>query len=110
MFILFINNLYKFALLLQISNVIKLDIEIIYCCLDHLNIDNIIKLISIFTEIEIPNSISKFFYKTFVLAKQVKYILKDPAIRVLLPKKRIYISLVNPITFIVYNNFKYSLF
>lgn len=90
-FILSTNNLYKFVLLLQILNIIKWDIKIIHCCLGHLNVDNIIKLISIFIEIKMFNSILKFFCKIGILAKQIKHILKNPAIRALLSWKKKYI-------------------
>ncbi len=60
-FILSTNDSYEFALLLQISNVTKPDLETIYRRLGHLNVNSIIKLISMSTGIEMPNSISKFF-------------------------------------------------
>lgn len=109
LFIFFINNLYEFALFSQILNIIKLDIEIIHCCLGHLNVDSIIKLISMSTGIEIPNSISKFFYEIYVLIKQAKHISKNPAIRTLLSRKRIYTNLVGPIILIRYNGSNYGL-
>ncbi len=56
-----------------------------------------------------PNSISKFFYETFVLAKQAKHISKSPATRALLPEKRINTDLVGPITPIGYDSSKYGL-
>lgn len=94
----------------QFFNIIKSNIKIIYCYLSHLDIDIIIKLISIFTKIKMPNSILKFFYKIYIFIKQIKYILKSPVIRVLLFKKKIYIDLVRLIIFIRYNGSKYNLF
>ena len=109
LFILFTNDLYEFALLLQILNVTKPDLKTIHCRLDHLNVDSIIKLISMPTGIEMPNSISKFFYEICVLAKQAKHISKCPAIRALLPGKRIYTDLVGPIIPMGYDGSKYGL-
>lgn len=109
LFILSTNDLCEFALLSQILNVTKSDIKTIYHCLGHLNVDSIINLISIFTRIEMLNSISKFFCKTCVLAKQAKHILKNPATKALFPGKRIYTDLIGPITFIGYDGSKYSL-
>ena len=45
-----------------------------------------------------------------MLAKQIKYISTNSTTRALLPKERIHIDLVKPITFIRYNNSKYSIF
>lgn len=109
LFIFSTNNLYEFALLSQISNVVKSDIETIHRRLGHLKVDNIIKLISMSTGIEMPNSISKFFCETCVLAKQAKNISKGPAIRALLPEKRIHTDLVGSITLIGYDDSKYGL-
>ena len=103
------NDWYEFALLSQIANVTKPDIKIIYCCLGHSNVDSIIKLISMSTGIEMPNSISKFFCKICMLAKQAKHISKDPATKALLPGERIYTDLVGPITPIRYDGSKYGL-
>ncbi len=108
-FILSTNNLYEFALLSQISNVTKPDLETIHRRLGHLNVDSIIKLISMSTGIEMPKSISKFFCETCVLAKQAKHISKSPATRALLPGERINTDLVGPITPIGYDGFKYGL-
>lgn len=109
LFILFTNDLYEFTLLSQISNVTKPDIEIIYRRLNHLNIDSIIKLISISTGIEMPNNISKFFCETYMLAKQAKHISKDLAIKVLFRGERIHTDLVRSITSIRYNGSMYGL-
>ncbi len=81
LFILSTNDSYELGLLSQISNFTKPDLEIIHRRLGHLNVDSIIKLISMFTGIEMPNSISKFFCETFVIAKQAKHISKGLATR-----------------------------
>lgn len=94
----------------QFFNITKSNIKIIYYYLSHLDIDTIIKLIFIFTKIKIPNSILKFFYKIYIFIKQIKYILKSPAIRILLFRKKIYIDLVRLIILIRYNSSKYNLF
>ena len=109
LFIFSTNDSYEFALFSQISNVTKPDIKTIHRCLGHLNVDGIIKLISMSTKIEMPNNISKFFCKTCVLAKQAKHISKSLAIRVLLPRERIHIDLVGSITSIEYDGSKYDL-
>ena len=110
LFILSTNDLYEFALLSQISNVTKPDIETIRCRLSHLNVNSIIKLISMSTRMEMLNSISKFFYKICVFVTQAKHISKNPITKTLLPEKRIYTDLVGPITSIGYNGSNYDLF
>lgn len=83
--------------------------ETIHYYLDNLNIDSIIKLISISIEIEIPNNILKFFCEIYILAKQVKYISNAPTIKALLPEKRIYTDLIGLFIPIGYDNSKYGL-
>lgn len=51
-----------------------------------------------------------FFYETYMLAKQAKYILKNFAIKALFFEEKIYINLVRLIIPIKYNDFKYGLF
>lgn len=57
-----------------------------------------------------PDSITKFFCKTCILAKQVKHIAKSPATRALIPGEVIYTDLVRLITPTGYDGFKYDLF
>ena len=109
LFILSINNLYEFALLSQISNVIKPGLETIRRRLGQLNVDSIIKLISMNTGIEMPHKISKFFCERYVLAKQAKHISKSPATKGLLPGVRIHTDLVGPIVSVGYDGSKYGL-
>ncbi len=94
LFILFTNDSYEFALLSQISNVTKPDMETIHCRLGHLNVDSIIKLIAMSTGIEMPNSMTKFFCEIYVFANQAKYISKGPATTALFPGEKIYTHLV----------------
>lgn len=68
-FIFITSNLYKFTLFLQIFNIKKSNIQILYYCLGHLYIDNIIKLILISNDLKILESIIKLFYKIYIFAK-----------------------------------------
>ena len=63
------SDLNKFVLLLQTSTIEKLNIQILYCCLGHLNFDNIIQLIFMLSGLKMFESMNKFFYKTCLLAK-----------------------------------------
>ena len=61
------------------------------------------------TRLEMPNSITKFFWEICVFAKHVKHIAKSLATRALVPGKVIHIDLVRPITPTGYDRFKYGL-
>lgn len=62
------------------------------------------------TGLYILDSITKFFYETFVITKQVKHIAKDLAIKAFITGEIIYTDLVGPISpSIGYDGSKYSL-
>lgn len=94
LFILSTSNLYKFALLSQNSHVDRPDIQILYCQLSYLHVDNIMQLISMSMGLKMPDSITKFFCETCVLVKQVKHIAKCLATMALIPGEVIHTDLV----------------
>lgn len=67
------------------------------------------KLIFMSTGLEILDNITKFFFRTYVITKQVKHIAKSPATRTLIFGEVIHIDFVRPITPTGYNRSKYSL-
>ena len=69
LFVLVTSDLYEFALFSQTSSIEKPNIQILYYRLSHLYVDNIIKLISILSSLEMPKSMNKFFCEIFILAK-----------------------------------------
>lgn len=109
LFILSTSDLYEFALLSQSSRVNRPDIQTLHRRLGYLHVDNIMKLISMSTGLEMPDSITKFFCETCVFAKQVKHIAKGPATRALVPGEVIHTDLVGPITPTGYDGSKYGL-
>lgn len=70
------SNLYKFVLFSQTFSIKKLNIQTLHCYLDYLYINSIIKFIPILSSLKMPKNKNKFFCKTFLFVKQVKYFSK----------------------------------
>lgn len=69
LFVFVTSHLYKFAFLSQTSSIEKTKIKILYCYFSHLYFHNIIKLILLFSDIEILKSMNKFCCKTRIFAE-----------------------------------------
>lgn len=85
--------------------------QIIYCQLSQLHINDIINLVFVSTKLEMLNSITQSFFlcEIYILANQVKHIFKRPDTRAEILGDIIHTNLVRPVRLIRYNKSKYGL-